>query len=244
MSTLVLLLCSSVALAALSPLRPGPGEIYRAGSSCLIAWGADKTKTWKNVTITLMSGSNLNMTSVIPVVTGLDGTDATLSPFNWTCPGVSPYADVYFYQFTNGDDVADSAWTTRFTIASPSGDTTSPQFSTQPDGQDVPWGYGRFRSATAVNTTAVNNLSATNEDNVSASFIRATPTAGTKEWTNINYNCAKTNCFGQRPPVASRRQLDGDDDTTSDDSESDDSSNSRPHKNCPTRLRLVCRCTL
>jgi hypothetical protein len=45
-----------------------------------------------------MSGSNNNMSFVTNVASGLDGTDATLTPFNWTCPEVDPYSAIYFYQ--------------------------------------------------------------------------------------------------------------------------------------------------
>ena len=66
--------------------------------------------------IDLMSGSNNNMSLVTNVVNGLDGTDESLSPFSWTCPEVDPYSTIYFYQFTNGDDISTRAWTTRFTV--------------------------------------------------------------------------------------------------------------------------------
>lgn len=46
----------------------------------------------------LMSGSNGNMSAVTTVASGLDGTNSTLSPYNWTCPEVDPYSAIYFYQ--------------------------------------------------------------------------------------------------------------------------------------------------
>lgn len=45
-----------------------------------------------------MSGSNDNMSTVATVASGLDGTDSSLSPYNWTCPEVDPYSAIYFYQ--------------------------------------------------------------------------------------------------------------------------------------------------
>ena len=79
-----------------------------------------------------MSGSNTNMSRVTNVISSLDGTDVTLTPFNWTCPEVDPYSTVYFYQvrrishfvhtmadalkFTNGGQVGQVSWTTRFTV--------------------------------------------------------------------------------------------------------------------------------
>lgn len=43
-------------------------------------------------------------------------------------------------QFTNNG--ADPTWTTRFAIASSSGETTEPTETVQPDGQDIAWGVG------------------------------------------------------------------------------------------------------
>ena len=50
------------------------------------------------VQLVLMTGTNNNMTRLITVASGLDGTDGSLSPFNWTCPAVQPYSAIYFYQ--------------------------------------------------------------------------------------------------------------------------------------------------
>jgi hypothetical protein len=61
-----------------------------------------------------MSGPNDNMNWVATVVQGLDGNDATLVPYNWTCPDVHPYGPIYFYQFTQEGQPAQ--WTTRFTV--------------------------------------------------------------------------------------------------------------------------------
>ncbi|OAX36193.1 hypothetical protein K503DRAFT_721793 [Rhizopogon vinicolor AM-OR11-026] len=133
-----------LAFAALEPLSPGSGDVFRSRSTCTISWDTDFTKTWKNVTIYLMSGSNLNMSLVTPIVEHLDGTDPRLTPFHWRCPDVTPNAAIYFYQFTNNEDWTESAWTTRFTIASPSGSTTPPQNSKQPGGDPIPWGVGHL----------------------------------------------------------------------------------------------------
>lgn len=109
------ILFSRVVFADLIPTAPGPGEIFIAGDNCTIRWNADQSGTWKNVAIgtfiavqynvkahrctqDLMTGSNTNMSRVTNVISGLDGTDITLTPFNWTCPEVDPYSTVYFYQ--------------------------------------------------------------------------------------------------------------------------------------------------
>ncbi|KII95135.1 hypothetical protein PLICRDRAFT_96544, partial [Plicaturopsis crispa FD-325 SS-3] len=148
-SILSILMLSSLVVADLSPSSPGPSDVFNAGSNCTIKWAPDTTGAWKNVSIKLMSGSNSAMTLVAPVTSALDGTDASLTPFNWTCPAVDPYSSIYFYEFTNDDDQANSKWTSRFTIASPSGETTPPANAAQPNGDAPPWGAGQ----TAANTT-------------------------------------------------------------------------------------------
>lgn len=132
---------TAAALADLTPTAPGPGQSFKAGTNCTIQWNVDQTGTWKNVTIDLMSGSNNNMSFVANVAWDLDGTDPTLTPFNWTCPEVDPYAPIYFYQFTNGV-TGNATWTTRFTIASPDGEHFPPTNATQPSGEPIPWGTG------------------------------------------------------------------------------------------------------
>lgn len=114
--SLPLLCMISIALAGLVPTAPGPGEVFNAGTPCEIKWDVDMTGSWKNVTVglssvrlqpplwiltlplDLMSGSNSNMLFVANVAGALDGTDATLSPYSWTCPEVNPYSAIYFYQ--------------------------------------------------------------------------------------------------------------------------------------------------
>lgn len=83
-----------------------------------------------------MSGPNNNMSYVTNVAMGLDGTDSSLTPYMWLCPEVDPYSAIYFYQvkrftlcaykyrahiiipkFTNGNDIMNRTWTTRFTVS-------------------------------------------------------------------------------------------------------------------------------
>ncbi|KAJ3807145.1 hypothetical protein F5876DRAFT_48669 [Lentinula aff. lateritia] len=129
----------------ITPTAPGPGDQFNAGSPCTIQWKVGEN--WSNFTISLMSGSNTQMQLVAPVASGLDGSNAALSPFNWTCPEVNPYSAIYFYQFTNSNDTTNSKWTTRFTIASPSGESSPPANSTQPNGDSIPWGVGSLNGA-------------------------------------------------------------------------------------------------
>ena len=51
----------------------------------------------------LKSGSNDNQTVVTNVVSGLDSTNPSLSPFNWTCPEVDPYSAIYFYEVCSAE---------------------------------------------------------------------------------------------------------------------------------------------
>ncbi|KAL0574672.1 hypothetical protein V5O48_007288 [Marasmius crinis-equi] len=114
LNTLVLLCIANLVAGDFTPTAPGPGDSYAAGSQCQIKW---EVGDWKNVTISLMSGSNSQMEQITTVVSGLDGSNPSLSPYNWTCPEVSPYSAIYFYQFTNGEDVQNRKWTTRFTVS-------------------------------------------------------------------------------------------------------------------------------
>ncbi|KAJ3553280.1 hypothetical protein NM688_g3698 [Phlebia brevispora] len=132
------------ALSELTPTAPGPGQTFNAGSECTIEWQADESGTWTNVTIDLKSGSNDNQTLVTNVVSGLDGTDSSLTPYTWTCPEVDPYSAIYFYEFTNNGDTSTAQWTTRFTIASPTDDSVTPPNSVQPNGDPIPWGSGHL----------------------------------------------------------------------------------------------------
>jgi len=142
-SALPFLLATTVS-GQFTPTTPSPGDSFNAGHNCTIAWRADQTGAWSNVTINLMSGSNMNMTMVTNVISGLDGTDPTLSTFAWPCPDVSPHSAIYFYEFTNGGDVLNSKWTSRFTIASSTGYSVTPEYSQQPNGEAGPWGIGHL----------------------------------------------------------------------------------------------------
>lgn len=128
-----------------------------------------------------MAGSNSNMSLVTKVAEGLDGTNASLTPFSWTCPEVTPYSAIYFYQFTNGNLSANSTWTTRFTIASPAGVSDNPENLEQPNGDRVPWGAGQLKSTGSSNDTSVSqNTSVIRTqplaEHVQAPFTIALPT--------------------------------------------------------------------
>ncbi|GAA5930265.1 hypothetical protein JCM3775_004345 [Rhodotorula graminis] len=129
-----------LARADVVPTAPGPGEVFRVGEKCNIEWNLDTTGNWTDFSITLMTGSNFAMEPVQTVATGLDGTSGAQT-IDYTCPNVSPNSAIYFYQFSQ--DGADTAWTTRFTIAAADGSTTKPTESTA----GIAWGTGSLVSA-------------------------------------------------------------------------------------------------
>ncbi|OSX60246.1 hypothetical protein POSPLADRAFT_1092751, partial [Postia placenta MAD-698-R-SB12] len=185
MSSLAIsLVLARLVLGDLTPVAPGPGESFTAGSECTLQWDADTTGAWKNVSIDLMSGSNNNMTAVTTVVSSLDGTNSSLSPYSWVCPEVDPYSDIYFYQFTNGENHTDAKWTARFTIASPSNTSVPPVYLQQPDGDPVPWGNGVLVLSGSANVTskfATGNTTSTGADSsnpTSSQSIGSSSTAG------------------------------------------------------------------
>ncbi|KAF9268016.1 hypothetical protein L218DRAFT_1073386 [Marasmius fiardii PR-910] len=154
--TIFLLYIATLVAGDFTPIAPGPGDSFAAGGSCTIKW---EVGGWKNVTITLMSGSNSDMKPVTSVASGLDGSDPSFSPFIWTCPEVFPYSPIYFYQFTNGNDTQNSRWTTRFLITSPSGASVVPDHSSQPNSDLIPWGIGTLSTSNSNSPSTVTSSS-------------------------------------------------------------------------------------
>ncbi|KZV75194.1 hypothetical protein PENSPDRAFT_624991 [Peniophora sp. CONT] len=134
---------------AMIPTGPGPKDVFTAGQNCTIQWTTAAGPAWDGFDIDLMSGSNTNMTLVTNVTQGVDATNASASPFNWTCPEVEPYGKIYFYQFTSKSNSSDKQWTTRFTIQSPDGQSEPPAHVSQGYGQygTVPWGQGHLANS-------------------------------------------------------------------------------------------------
>lgn len=137
---LVAALAGLAARADITPTAPWGGVVDNTGGPCDIQWNIDATGEWKDVSIYLMTGSNQNFVQLAEVATGIDGTTGD-GKYSWTCPDVTINAPIYFYAFSN-NGAAVSTWTTRFTIASASGQTVPAPESTQPDGSAVPWGAG------------------------------------------------------------------------------------------------------
>jgi len=51
--SLALLLLSRFALGAVTPIAPGPGEVFTAGSTCSVSWTPDESGEWKSFSIGL-----------------------------------------------------------------------------------------------------------------------------------------------------------------------------------------------
>ncbi|KAI4520927.1 hypothetical protein K525DRAFT_248200 [Schizophyllum commune Loenen D] len=134
---------ASVVRADVTPTDPGPGSSFTAGKECTFNWDpdTDSAGAWKSFTVELMSGGNQAMNHITTVATDLDGTQK--GTHSWTCPELEPYSAIYFYQFSSCDS-ENKTWTTRFTITSPSGETTDPEHATQDDGSAIPWGTGKL----------------------------------------------------------------------------------------------------
>ncbi|KAG5644213.1 hypothetical protein DXG03_008876, partial [Asterophora parasitica] len=145
--SLVLLACGLIARADVFPNYPA-ADILRSGSTCRIGWAGDTSSrtAWKDMSIQFMTGDNYNMVHITTVATGQDGT--VDGSFTWTCPEVTPNSAIYFYQFRS-PHTPNYQWTTRFTIASSSGQTTPPLESTQPNGALIPWGIGALKNPSA-----------------------------------------------------------------------------------------------
>ncbi|KAK4056078.1 hypothetical protein OIO90_002809 [Microbotryomycetes sp. JL221] len=174
--------------AAVTPLGPGPGEVFREGGRCTTSWTRDTTGTWSSFAIDLMSGSNTQMTVVTRVAEDMDGTSTSSTTFTFECPAVTPNSAIYFLQFTQDD--ADPQWTTRFTIASADGSTTPPTNRLQPGGQAIPWGSGMLADGTVASTVGPGGLSSSSTR--SSSSLTTTSRALTSLTTTSSITATST----------------------------------------------------
>ncbi|KAF8069192.1 hypothetical protein FPV67DRAFT_1491391 [Lyophyllum atratum] len=174
-SSFFLVLASAlVARADVFPNFPA-ADVLRSGSNCHIAWGGDTSSTtaWKDMTIQLMTGDNFNMVHITTVTTGRDG--SVDGSFDWICPEVTPNSAIYFYQFRS-PHTPNYAWTTRFTIASSTGQTTPPLENVQPDGAQIPWGTGALKDPSTAVPPPVFPTPTTTTTTTSAPGPTSTPT--------------------------------------------------------------------
>jgi uncharacterized membrane protein YgcG len=148
------------------PTAPGPGDSFRVGQQCTMTWTAGTAGRWKEMTIDLMTGANQAMVKVTNVASNIDGT--SLTSYSWTCPDVSPNSAIYFYQFTDKNG-ANPTWTTRFTIASSDGSTTTPSNADQPNGDAIPWGTGALASGSGSSSSSDSSSSSSSSSGSSSS---------------------------------------------------------------------------
>ncbi|EKM81586.1 hypothetical protein AGABI1DRAFT_111871 [Agaricus bisporus var. burnettii JB137-S8] len=141
-SLIAVLASSFLARADVKPSEPSPGAVYNEGQMCPISWNADPdgSDDWKSMSIELMTGDNFNMVQLMTLGTTFDG--SIDGQHSFTCPDVTLNSAIYFYQFTSLQ-TTDKAWTTRFTIAGPNGESTPPANAVQPiSGEKIAWGVG------------------------------------------------------------------------------------------------------
>lgn len=162
------------------PTAPGPGDVFKEGGDCTFTWTPDTTGVWKVMNVELMTGSNLGMIHLDTVAT-LDGTSTTDTTFTYTCPAVIPNSAIYFYQFSSPAS-PNRTWTTRFTIADPTGATTPPTEATQPGtNAPIPWGTGALQDPSKARPAPVggggsgNGTATTNSTTATASSLSQPP---------------------------------------------------------------------
>lgn len=146
-------------------------NVYKSGSTCHIQW-LKGSAAWQGMKIELMTGSNANMISLATVATGLDGSRDGV--FDHVCPEVTLNAPIYFYRFTvKGEE---PNYTTRFTIASSSGQTAPApnQVQPPPDNSETPWGVGAIKSGSS--STSSNSSTITSGTKPTGSSGSITPT--------------------------------------------------------------------
>lgn len=144
--------------AGIAPSEPSDQTVVKAGQLVNIQW-SDVTGTWNNMTISLMSGSNEDMTWVTSVGEGIDATTDT--SYTWNVPQVYPYSKVWFFQFTNNGQDTPAAWTTRFTIAGPDGATIAPPLTETISGSAIGYAQNGRLEATSGASQATNTGKAT-----------------------------------------------------------------------------------
>ncbi|KGB80342.1 hypothetical protein CNBG_6180 [Cryptococcus deuterogattii R265] len=186
--TLAPLLALPLAQATITPTSPDGSTTVKVGDTIEALWTADSTDGWTDVEIQLMTGDNLAMVPLATVATGIDGTSST--SFSFVAPDVSPYSKIYFLQFTNGGNMTDATWTTRFTIAGADGSTTEPTNSTDFHGQTVEWGTGQLLSS--VSSSSNSSSSSTEANSTSASAVAAAVTTSASSSSSSSSSSASS----------------------------------------------------
>ncbi|KAI6149683.1 hypothetical protein BKA82DRAFT_4132017 [Pisolithus tinctorius] len=157
-----------------TPIAPGPGDVFIESQSCSIAWSADPSGMWTTMNIYLMTGDNYNMIKLASVGT-VNGADPTKITYSYPCPQVSPYAPIYFYEFSSPAST-NLTWTTRFTITDLTSDIVPAPQPTQPGGANIPWGIGTIIGTSASSSDGVSSSTVS----TTVSTATSSPTVSTK----------------------------------------------------------------
>lgn len=147
-----------------------------------------------------MTGSNEAMQVLKVVGSDIDGTSQTSLSF--TCPQVTPNSAIYFYQFTDKNS-ANPSWTTRFTIASASGESTTPTNSEQSDGQTVLWGTGSLASSSSDSSNSTSSSSSSPSSSSSDGSSAAKPTSSNNNYTLTVADNSSTTATSSYPTTSS-----------------------------------------
>lgn len=141
--------------AGVSPSAPGGDAVLKPGQLVSIQWG-DVTGDWTNMTIALMTGTQ-EEPNVATVVT--EGVDATMeTSFTYNMPDVYPYSKVWFFQFSNnGVDSEPRAFTPRFTVQGPDGETIPPPLTETISGSAIGYAQNGYTKAANGATSAQTN---------------------------------------------------------------------------------------
>ncbi|SAM01728.1 hypothetical protein [Absidia glauca] len=154
MATLVMMVKANM-----SPSNPEPGTVWTSGKEYEITWGKvreeeeDNTEpamnaSWKNFRIDLMTGEDMDQVVLTNIA---ENVNSDAMKYKYTVPEVAPHAPIYFLMFTSED--GEFAWSTRFAIVGQDGKQETPENSSQPSGEKIPWGVGKLVSGSTPSTS-------------------------------------------------------------------------------------------
>ncbi|ORY32091.1 hypothetical protein BCR39DRAFT_58663 [Naematelia encephala] len=169
LSSLLLLLTLPLGQSIITPTSPDSTTTVKVGDTIQALWDVDTTGTWTDVTCQLMTGDNYQMIALSTLGQGIDGT--TTTSLSFVAPDVTPNAEIYFLQFSNGGDLTNLTWTTRFTIAASDGSTTEPTNTTVYNGVSVNWGTGILATSSDSDSTSTSNSTTSSETSDAATLV-------------------------------------------------------------------------
>jgi len=163
--------------ADVGPTTPAPGDVFKEGGDCKVAWTADNSGVWTVMNVEFMTGDNEQM-QFLELVATVDGTNASNNSITYKCPDVDPNSQIYFYQFTSPYSTK-VYWTGRFTIAAADGATTPPPETEISGGQTISWGSGSIIGQTPATAPAYGESASGASTSSSASASASASSAST-----------------------------------------------------------------